>query len=293
MISRLLYYVFFGFCWILTLIPLRVLYILSDFLFLLSYHLVSYRKKITLTNLENSFPEKSSEEIQDICRKYYRHLCDQFIESFKLIHLSQKNILRRFNYLNPEMMDELYQSGKSVMVLAGHYATWEWIVSLGLITRHKVQEVYKPTSFKNFSRIYYYIGRRFNILPVPMQEIYKAIVQSKSRNELTATFILGDQSPTRENIKYWTTFLNQDTPALSGFERIARKTDLAVIFMDVKVKKRGYYDVTFHKISDNPGELEDHQLTEEYFRSLEKSILHRPEFWLWSHRRWKHKREIQ
>ena len=289
--SRILYYFIFGFWWILSLLPLRVLYILSDLLFFVLYHLVSYRKKVTLTNLENSFPEKSSKEIQEISRKFYARLCDQIIESFKLIHLSKKQMKKRFNYVNPELLDELYQSNKSVIAIAGHHGTWEWIVSLGLITKHKVLAVYQPPSFSDFSRIYHYVSNRFGIVPVPMKELFRAIMDSKSRNELTMTFILGDQSPPRKNIKYWTNFLNQDTPTITGFERIAKKTRQTIIYLSIQSKRRGYYDVSFQKLSDSPGEIKDYDLTEAYFRALEKTIIEQPELWLWTHRRWKHQRQ--
>jgi len=244
-----------------------------------------------LTNLENAFPEKSSSEIQGIARRFYRHLFDQSIESFKLIHLSRKQILRRFNYKNPEMLDELYRSNKSVIALAGHFTTWEWIVSLSLVTKHKVLAVYKPPSFENFSRIYYYISRRFGINPVPMQEIFRRILDCKSRNELTITFILGDQRPQPDHARHWINFLNQDTPVITGFEKISKKTDQAVVLIDIQWKKRGYYDVYFRKLCDSPLGIDDYHLTEDYFKALEKMIRDRPEFWLWTHRRWAYRKQ--
>ena len=125
-----------------------------------------------------------------------------------------------------------------------------------------------------------------------MNHLFRAVLDCKSRNELTTTFILGDQRPSHKNIKYWTSFLNQDTPALTGFEKIAKKMDQAVVFINIQWKKRGHYDVVFQKLTDNAREINDFDLTEDYFRKLEKIIIDRPELWLWTHRRWKHKRQI-
>lgn len=288
--SKLIYALFFGFWWLLTLLPLSILYLLSDLIFVLIYKLFSYRRTVTVTNLQNAFPEKSSDEIQVITRKFYKHLFDQIFETLKPIHMSKREMSRRFNYRNPEMLDELYKEGKSAVLLAGHYATWQWIVSLPMVTKHTFMAVYKPTSFKEFTNIYHYASKRYGTRPLPMKEIYRAMVDCKKRNELTVTFFLGDQRPQPGSIKYWTTFLNQDTPAITGFERIAKKTDQAVIFLDLKMKKRGYYDVWFRKICDNPREFKDYDITEQYLNLLEEMIRDRPDFWLWTHKRWKHKR---
>lgn len=291
MLSRIAYYIIFGFAWTLTLLPLRVLHLFSDFLFVVFYYLLSYRKKITETNLKNSFPEKSAREIKQISRKFYRHLCDQIIESFKLLHLSKKQLSKRFSYANPELLEELYLSDKSVILLCGHIGTWEWIMGITSITKYKFLAVYQPQTFSDFARIYDVIGNRFGIHPIIMKDTYREIMASKSKKELTATFLLADQSPRPEGIKYWTNFLNQDTATITGFERIAKKTKQAVVYIDLSSKKRGYYELTFRKISDNPEQIDDYGITEAYFRALEKTIVRSPELWLWTHRRWKHKRE--
>jgi KDO2-lipid IV(A) lauroyltransferase len=291
MMSRVFYYLIFGLMWTLTLLPLKVLYILSDFIFFCFYYLTSYRRKITKTNLRNSFPEKSTEEIRHIAKKFYQRLADQIIESFKLLHISKKAILKRFKYVNPELLEEYYRSDRSIMLLCGHYGTWEWMVGMPLITKYKILAVYQPPSFSDFSRIYYYITNRFGLYPVPMREIYKEIVESKSKNELTATFILGDQSPPPERIKYWTNFMNQDTPVITGYDRIAQKTNQVVIYMDIVWKKRGFYEITFRKITDAPKEVEGFGIARDYLKALEKTIVRGPELWLWSHRRWKRKRD--
>ena len=288
-----MYYIIFSTCWIFTLLPLKVLYIFSDLLFFCSFHILTYRKHLTLINLQRSFPEKSSKEIRRIAKRFYRHFCDQIMESFKLFHMNEKQILRRYSFRNPEVLDELYQSNKSVIAVSGHYGNWEWLASLPLVTRYKVLFVYKPPSNKNFARLYARVGGKFGVMPITMQQLLRAILDYKTNKELSTTIILGDQRPPPRNIKYWTRFLNQDTPLLTGFERISKKTNQAVVYINIQRIKRGYYEIIFHKLFENPGEINDFEITETYIKTLEKIIVDQPELWLWTHHRWKHGKQIQ
>jgi KDO2-lipid IV(A) lauroyltransferase len=285
--SRISYYLLFGFIWVITLLPFWALYVVSDLLFVVLYYVTCYRRNVTHANLKNAFPDKPDDEIHRIAKVFYRRLSDQILEAFKLVHMSKKQMQNRFHYKNPEILDKLYQKNKSVIVLAGHFGTWQWIISLPTVTKHKVLAVYKPTSFKELPGIYYYVSKNYGTIPVPMKEIYREIVKCKSQNELSISFLLADQRPLPKNIKYWTRFLNQDTPTLTGFERIAKKTEQAVVYMEINWKRRGYYDVHFRKICDNPKKFKDYDITEAFFRELEQSIRKRPEFWLWTHKRWK------
>ena len=291
--STVLYHIFIIFCWIFTLLPLKVLYIFSDLLSFLAFRVFTYRKKATLTNLQNSFPDKTPDEIKGIAKRFYSHFCDQLMESFKLLHMNEKQILKRYKYKNLEVLDELYRSNKSVIALTGHYGNWEWLVSLPQVTRYKVLIVYKPPSNKNFYDIFTRLEKKFGILPVTINQLFRTILDCKTKNELTTTIILGDQRPLPHNVKYWTNFLNQETPVETGFERISKKTNQAVIFINIQRKKRGYYDIIFHKLSESPQKTNDFEITETYFRTLEKSIVEQPELWLWTHRRWKYRKQTQ
>jgi Kdo2-lipid IVA lauroyltransferase/acyltransferase len=293
LMSNVMYYIFFSFCWIVTLLPFKVLYIFTDLVSFCSFHFLAYRKKVTLTNLKRSFPEKSSKEIEKIAKRFYRHFCDQIVESFKLLHMNEKQILRRYSYRNPEVLEELYTSNKSVIAVSGHYGNWEWLVSLPLVTRYKVLFVYKPPSNRSITRLYTLLGRKFGVMPITMQQLFRVILDYKTNKELTTTIMLGDQRPPPRNIKYWTNFLNQDTPLLTGFERISKKTNQAVIFINIQKKKRGYYEIIFQKLFENPVETNDFEITETYIKTLEKIIVDQPELWLWTHRRWKHRKQIQ
>jgi len=288
--SNLGYYILFGIFWIIMLIPLRVLYLFSDILYFFSYYLIAYRKKVTLTNLKKSFPEKSSVEIRKIAKRFYRHLFDQFIESFKLLQMNEEQILKRFHYRNPEVLDELYSKNKSIITVFGHYGNWEWLASLPLITKYKVLAIYKPLANSILDKFFIRLREKFGVITVTIQQTLRKILDSQQNKELTIMFFLGDQRPMRRYIKYWTTFLNQDTPVLLGVEKIAKQTDQAVVFIDIQKKKRGFYEIVFTKLFENPKETEEFEITEKHIRTLEKIIINRPELWLWSHRRWKHEK---
>lgn len=287
------YPVFYGIIWILTLLPFKVLYIISDFLSFITYYLIPYRKKVTLTNLKKSFPEKSSTEINKIAKKFYRHLFDLFLESFKLLQMNEEQILKRFDYKNPEVLDELYSKNKSIITVFGHYGNWEWLASLPLVTKYKVLAIYKPLANSSFDKFFIRLRGKFGIETVTIQQALRKILNFQQNKELTITFFLGDQRPMGRYIKYWTTFLNQDTPILLGVEKISKQTDQAVVFIDIQKKKRGFYEIVFIKLFENPKETEEFEITEKHIRILEKIIINRPELWLWSHRRWKHKKLIE
>jgi len=288
--SNLGYYILFGIFWIIMLLPLRVLYLFSDILYFFSYYLIAYRKKVTLTNLKKSFPEKSSVEIRKIAKRFYRHLFDQFIESFKLLQMNEEQILKRFHYRNPEVLDELYSKNKSIITVFGHYGNWEWLASLPLIIKYKVLAIYKPLANSILDKFFIRLREKFGVMTVTIQQTLRKILDSQQNKELTIMFFLGDQRPMRRYIKYWTTFLNQDTPVLLGVEKIAKQTDQAVVFIDIQKKKRGFYEIVFTKLFENPKETEEFEITEKHIRTLEKIIINRPELWLWSHRRWKHEK---
>lgn len=288
--SNIGYYILFGIFWIIMLLPLRVLYLFSDILYFFSYYLIAYRKKVTLTNLKKSFPEKSFVEIRKIAKRFYRHLFDQFIESFKLLQMNEEQILKRFDYRNPEVLDELYSKGKSIITVFGHYGNWEWLASLPLVTKYKVLAIYKPLANSSFDKFFIRLREKFGIKTVTIQQTLRKILDCQQNKELTITFFLGDQRPMRRYIKYWTTFLNHDTPILLGVEKISKQTDQAVVFIDIQKKKRGFYEIVFIKLFENPKETEEFEITEKHIRILEKIIINRPELWLWSHRRWKHEK---
>ena len=286
--NALLFYLLYPLIWVLTLLPLWIQYLLSDLLFALNFLFIGYRRKVVYLNLRNSFPEKSNNEIRTIARKFYRHLFDQMIESIALIHMSPKRILKHMRFKNPEVIEELYKKNKSIILVSGHYGNWEWIISLQMLVNHKTLAIYKQLNNKYFDRMYINMRSQYGMTPVKMNSILRELINREQKNELTLTYSLGDQRPLFRHIQYWTRFLNQDTPVYLGTEKIARKKDLAVVFLKMRKIRRGIYETVFIPLFENSRETKEHEITDKYLSILEKTIIERPEFWLWTHKRWKH-----
>jgi KDO2-lipid IV(A) lauroyltransferase len=283
------YYIFYGLNWIITLLPLGILYLFSDILFLLLYYFPSYRRKVVTENLRNSFPEKSAKEIALIGRKFYRHLADLFIETLKLTHLNNKELTKRFTIKNPELLETLYNSGRDLVVVHSHYNNWEWLVCLPLYTRYKCISIFKPVHNKLFSRLMNNYRSRNNMGLTPMKQVVREIIENRKRQIRTLYGFIADQTPAKAEIRYYTTFLNQDTPVFLGIEKIAAKYDMAVVFFNVQKTRRGYYNLTVELLFDRTNGLPEYKVTETHVRRLEEVIRENPEYWIWSHRRWKYK----
>jgi Kdo2-lipid IVA lauroyltransferase/acyltransferase len=286
------YYIFYIINWVVTLLPLRVLYVFSDIIFLLLYYFPTYRKKVVETNLRNAFPEKSAEEIKNIEKKFYRHLSDMFIETFKLTHMSAEEQKRRFTYSNLEIIDRLRSEKRDIIAVLGHYNNWEWPTLMPYYLNYKTIIIYKPLQNKYFDRYIYNNRSKYGIVLTPMSLIIREIVNNRKNNINTLSVFLTDQTPMKNEIQYWTTFLNQDTPVYMGVEKVASKYDMAVVFFHIQKIKRGHYNLDIELLFDHTADLPPHVVTDTHVRRLEETIREKPEYWLWSHRRWKHKKPV-
>jgi KDO2-lipid IV(A) lauroyltransferase len=255
------------------------------------YYFPGYRRKIVRTNLKNSFPEKSEEEISIIEKKFYHHLCDLFIETFKLTHMSSEQIKRRIPLTNPELLERLYNEGRDVVSVLGHYGNWEWLSWIPLETKLLIVPIYKPLQNKHFDRFMIKIRSKGGAAVTPMQHVVREIINNRKNNIRSVYGFMTDQSPMKGDIKFWTPFLNQDTPVYLGAEKIASKYDMALVFFRIDKIKRGQYSFTVELLFEHCAGLPDHLITETHVRRLEEIIIEKPEFWIWSHRRWKHKRD--
>lgn len=289
MLSRILY----SFLWICSWLPLRVLYFFSDLYYFILYYLLRYRRKVVRTNLQNSFPEKTQEEIIQIEKKFYRHLCDLFVEMYRLWHMSEEEIRRRCVFKNPEVIQHYFDQGRSVIGVLGHYGNWEWMASYSLWMSDEVDffTLYKPLHDPIADRTMREIRSRFGATPIPKNDILRKIVENQREKRLFLAAFIGDQTPNVANLNFWMNFLHQDTPVLIGTEKIARKFNLPVISLRMRKLRRGYYEVEFVDVCADPQLLEPGKLTEIHTRLLERYIQEVPELWLWSHKRWKHSRE--
>ena len=282
------YIITYSLIWLLHLLPERILYFISDFLYLLIHYVIRYRKKIVHENIAKAFPDYNQEEIRSTARKFYHHLCDLILESAVSHFYSESKALKRITYRNPEVLNELYKKGKLVMAVTGHYGNWEYFSTLGLASKYPVTAIYKPLKNKYFDRMVKRNRTRFNVMVIPMEQIARKLISYHREGTPVLTIFLGDQRPMFHQIQYWTKFMGLDTPLFLGTEKLARKLDAAVVFLKIRKLKRGRYEVEIEPICEDPDGLKPYEITEAHVRVLENLIREEPGYWLWSHRRWKH-----
>lgn len=283
------YYLLFGFTWLISLIPFWLLYRISDILYLIIYYIVGYRKKIVFSNLRRSFPEKDKKEIDRIAKKFYRHFCDFLVEFIKNFSIPLKQHEKRFKYQNLELIHQLGEEGKDFALVMAHYNNWEWLLFFPLKIVHKLLAIYRPLQNKAMDRLSRKMRNRYNPLLTPMEHIFRQAMNYRSEKRLFSILFLADQRPPRSN-HFWTIFLNQETSFFEGVEKISQKMNLAVIFLDIQKKKRGYYEARFVELFHNAAETGKNEIMLSCIHQMDKQITANPAYWLWSHNRFKHKR---
>ncbi|MFZ5553223.1 MAG: lysophospholipid acyltransferase family protein [Bacteroidota bacterium] len=288
--GQIIFYITLPLLYLLSVLPLRVLYVISDIFYFIIFHVIGYRRKVVQQNLKNAFPEKSAAEILKIEKDFYQYFCDLFLETFQTLSISRKKMLRHcvLNENAKKLFDDYYAQKKSVVIVMGHYGNWEWAGNtFSLLCKHQLYVIYHPLANKNFNNLIIKMRKRFGTDLIPMKETFKEMV--KKRGELSATAFIADQTPSPDNA-YWTQFLHQDTPVFWGTEKIAQKMNYPVVFVKIKRIKRGYYGIFAETIFENPAQTVEGEISEKHTRQLENDIKEQPEIWLWSHRRWKHQR---
>ena len=288
-----MYYIVFAIWYTFSLLPMRVHYVFSDILYMLLYKIAGYRTKIVRKNLKASFPEKDETELRQIEKRFYRWFCDYLVETVKMFSMSEKEISRRMQFEGIEQINDDFRRGRSISVFLGHYCNWEWVCSLGLhiIPEGTAAQLYHPLESKLMDRLFLYSRERFKAHSIEMKEAFKILAAWQKQGRHTVTGYIADQAPGFSSMHYWPFFLNHDTPAYTGGERIARVLDTSVYYFDISRPRRGYYVAKAVKMTDEPRNEPKFSITEQYYRLLENSIHRQPELWLWSHNRWKRTRE--
>ena len=287
--QRLQFIIAYSFLWLFSKLPFFVLHRISDFAFLILYYLFNYRKEVVLDNLKIAFPEKTHKELLSIRRKFFRHFTDIFIETAKSFTISNKELAKRYKFVNPEIFETVEKSGKSVALMGAHYANWEWIVSVPRITNLECIGIYQSLSNPYFDNLIQKNRSRFGGTVIPMNQTAKRMVRNKIDGIPSLYGLLSDQSPTLHRTQYWNTFLNARVPIHTGAESLAKKHDFTVMYFKVDRVKRGYYEVHLDILTDTPKEIPNFQITDEFLKRTEKQIQEKPEFYFWTHKRFKHK----
>lgn len=270
----------------ISVLPYPVLYRISDVLFFLFYFVIGYRKKVVIANIERSFPTKSKKEVEDIARAFFRHFCDLIVESLKVFTISEEQVKARMKFRNPEVMNAYFDQGQSVIMAGGHFNNWElFAVAIDAAIKHKSIAIYKPLSNSFFDTKMRGTRSKYGLRMISIKEVKK--VFDETQHEVS-TFIFGtDQSPGNVKKAYWMNFLNQETAVLYGAEKFAKEYDYPVVFACIHKVKRGYYELEFRELMAHSANCGYGEITQLHTHMLEQDILKAPEFWLWSHRRWK------
>lgn len=289
--TKLTYYFFYT----LSLLPFGILYFISDVFSFFLYYIVRYRRKVVRYNISSSFPDKTPKEIKSIEKKFYRWFCDYFFEAIKLLSISDKELNDRLHILNPEVHEKCYIKGRNTAGILGHYCNWEWLSRVGkdMNQERRVCLIYDPLHSKAMDYLFLKI-RTYppTGVPTPKKDILRQLIRWKQEEIYSLGGYISDQSPKWENIHLWIPFLNHpQTPVFTGTERIIKKMNDVVFYVKMTRPKRGYYNVEYVPITEDPKSLPDGEITRRFFALLEKSIIEAPQFYLWSHNRWKRTKE--
>lgn len=293
--KEFLYNIIYGIFYLVSKLPYRALYVISDIANLVLYHIVRYRRDIVRRNITSAFPEKSLEECISIERGFYKWFCDYFVETVKLMSVSRQELLSRIEFRGIDKIEECFDRGQTCAGILGHYGNWELLSATGLVIKKHPEAVigliYHPLRSQLFDRLFINMRQSMGGVCVPKKDILRYLVSFRSQNLMNLFGYIADQAPRYRNIHLWLPFLNHDTPVFTGAERIMRKMNNAVFYIDVERPERGKYIYTFKFMTDKPGEMPEFEITKKFFVMLEQTIRREPRFYLWSHNRWKRTRE--
>lgn len=285
----LIFIIVYPLIWIISKLPFRVLYFLSDFFFLIVYYIVGYRKKIVFDNLKTAFPNKSNEELNTLTKKALRHFTDFIFETIKTFTISEKEIKKRFKYKNLKVLTDLEKEKRSVILMGAHYGNWEWIIYLSKLTSFLPIAAYTKIGNSYFEKVIKSSREKFGAIFVKTSNIITTIERNKKENKPAIYGFLSDQSPQLHKAYYWQNFLGAFVPVITGAEVLSKKHDFIIVNYNVTRVKRGFYEIDFEVLTKTPRDFEDYQITDIYLKKTEENIKKQPEFYLWTHKRFKHK----
>src|SRR5690606_28856791 len=288
----LAYILIYPFLWLISILPFRLFYAFSDVVCFLVYRLFGYRKSIVRSNLKMAFPNKTDAEIKHIEKKFYSHMCDLFLEMIKSLSISKKQLNKRFVITNQEALTHLEGLNKSIILMYGHNASYEWSVVTENYVTHKGIGIYKALANKYFDALARRVRSKYNTELVDTKKAIALITDHEQKGIKTINAFLSDQSPRAHKAYYWTKFMGIYAPCFTGAEMLAKKLDFSVAYMKIDKVKRGFYEAEISILAENPKDYKDYDITEKFTRTLEAQIYEKPEFYLWTHKRWKHKDRV-
>ncbi|MBW2961412.1 lysophospholipid acyltransferase family protein [Mesonia aestuariivivens] len=290
--KKAVFYLVYPVLWLVSKLPFSIFYKVSDFCFLIVYYIVGYRKKVVRDNLQKSFPEKSFSELKQIEKKFYQHMCDMFLEMIKTLSISNKQLKKRFIYENIEELVNFEKQCNGTIVMCGHYASYEWATAINFYDTHnKAYAVYKKIRNQYFDKLIKDIRANLGTTLINSKEVIPTMVRNKVNNQKASYYMISDQSPKRSKSAYWVDFMGRETAAFNGSEAMAKKLGFGILYLQIRKVKRGYYSAKLIPLTTTAKESKDAELTQKFFHLLEEQIREQPEYYLWTHKRWKHKKE--
>ena len=288
-ISFILLYPLF---WLVSKLNFYLIYKLSDLFYYLFYYIIRYRRKTVKENLNLIYPNKSKIQINIIEKKSYRNLCDVILESVKFIGMSEKQVIDRFKFKNIHVLKDIEKTNQDLILMCGHYASWEWIFILDRFVKYDIYGIYKSLTNKFFDRLIKKSRSRFNGYLINTKETIRVIQKNTRSNKLSLYGFASDQTPKMKRAFHWGEFMGVTVPIHTGAEMLAKKHNLAIVFLKVKKIKRGYYETTFEKITTSPNKYKDFEISDIFMKLVEKQINEAPEYYTWTHKRWKHRNKV-
>ena len=283
----IIYILVFPILWVISILPFKIFYLFSDLIYILVYYIIGYRKKVVTDNLTLVFPEKSEKEITRIRKKFYKHMCDMFLEMIKTMSMSETEMRKRFQITNIPYIQEL-EKKKNIMIMASHYASWEWGIILQRDINATAFGVYKKIRNPYFDKLVRDIRAKYNSVLISTKETIPTVMNNHRNNVKALYGFVSDQSPKRNKSTYWKDFMNHNVPVFTGAEMLSKKCDLAVCYFKVEKIKRGYYKATYIPLAENPKDFKNYEITDKFIEEVEKQLYEAPEYYLWTHKRWKH-----
>lgn len=285
----LIYIIFYPILWIISILPFRLLYLFSDGVCFLVYRIFGYRKKTVRYNLALALPHLSDAERLAVEKKFYSHMCDMFLEMIKTMSISQEEINDRFRFTNMEVYHDLEKKGKSIALMCAHYASYEWVISLNNYINYTGYGIYKKLANPHFDKLVRDIRSKFKAVLITTKETIPTIEENAKNKKLGVYGFASDQSP-KPNAPHWNTFMGIEVPVHTGAEMLAKRFNMNVIFLRTKKVKRGYYEASFEVLSEDAVSVPNYEITDQFLKLVEQQIYEQPEYYLWTHKRWKHKR---
>jgi Kdo2-lipid IVA lauroyltransferase/acyltransferase len=286
----LLYILVYPILWAISILPFRLLYLLSDLIYVLLYYIVGYRKKTVRNNLALALPHLSDKERLDIEKKFFHHMCDLFLEMIKTMSISEAELDKRYTFSNLELYKDLEKKQKSIALMCAHYASYEWAVSMNRYITFEGFAIYKKINNEYFDKLVRKIRSKFKATLITTKETIPSIKENYKTGNLGVYGFASDQSPKISSVFYWSKFMGVEVPVHTGAEMLAKKYDMNVIFLKTKKIKRGYYQATFQSVYEDVKSVPNYEITDAFLKMVEGQIQETPEFYLWTHKRWKHKR---